>query len=235
MVDLIKKNLVLDECELKVGKDDKKGTFEGYASVFDGLDSYRDTIIKGAFKETIKEIKRLPMFINHYSHEIPVGGYPKLEEDSKGLYVKGEIDFNHRDGPSLHSALEKGNMDALSIGFTFRGKDGFSYDEDENIRYIKSVNLKEISPVNFPADDAARISDVKFDISEINSLGDAEKLLRDLGLSRKQAVAIVSCIKGFGQRDADERLVNEITELKGKLDYAEQLRALTNTIKNFEI
>ena len=51
------KDIGLEDVQIKFSGD-KPVKFEGYASVFNGLDSYGDTILPGAYKETIKNRKR---------------------------------------------------------------------------------------------------------------------------------------------------------------------------------
>ena len=78
---LIQKTLKLEEVSLKI--DGETGKFSGYASVFGGIDSYGDTILKGAFQHAIAS--EMPkMFFNH-SWDMPIGKWTKAEEDSKGL------------------------------------------------------------------------------------------------------------------------------------------------------
>ena len=84
---LIQKTLKLDEVSLKM--DGETGKFSGYAAVFGGVDSYGDTIIKGAFQHAIAS--EMPkMFFNH-AWDMPIGKWTKAEEDSKGLFVEGEL------------------------------------------------------------------------------------------------------------------------------------------------
>ena len=211
---IIKRNNPFGTCELKFSKAGT-GEFEGYASVFDGVDSYQDTIEKGAFAKSIKSGKTIPMFINHDSWAIPAGKYISLKEDDTGLLVVGKIDLNHKDGPSLYSAMKEETMDGLSIGFRIR-KGGAYEDEDTGVRVITDIDLKEISAVNFPADDAARISMVKSEIETLETLKDFELFLRDsANFSKSAATAFVSRIRKLKQGDpaADD----EITELKARI------------------
>ena len=90
----------LAQCQLKFDSN-AKGEFEGYASVFNGVDSYKDTILPGAFKKTLKKERNPSMFINHNSYAIPVGDWVSLKEDDTGLLVKGRVDQNHTDGFSV--------------------------------------------------------------------------------------------------------------------------------------
>ncbi|MBY0240813.1 MAG: HK97 family phage prohead protease, partial [Burkholderiaceae bacterium] len=83
----ILKTLKLDQVSLKFDGD--TGVFSGYASVFGGVDSYGDTIIKGAFEATLRNSKP-KMFFNH-EWRMPIGKWTKAKEDDKGLWVEGEL------------------------------------------------------------------------------------------------------------------------------------------------
>lgn len=219
----------LHECEIKFAKNNS-GQFEGYASKFGGVDSYGDTIIQGAYKDTLE--KGLPkMFYNHNSYDIPVGDWEKVEEDSTGLFVVGKIDMNHRDGPSLHSAMKRKAVDGLSIGY--RIPPGGATENDHGGYDLIKVDLKEISPVNFPADTEARIFAVKSEIETIASLKDAELFLRDSGYSKSTAVAFVSRFKTLVRSDSDSGLQKEITMLRNRLSGQEALNSLVDVINKF--
>lgn len=187
------KNLQLEQCNLKFANKDT-GVFEGYASVFNSTDKVGDTILPGAFLKSLG--RGLPkMFVNHKQAEVPVGDWTHMKEDDHGLKAKGVIDLNHKDGPTVFSALKRGAMDGLSIGFTmddgdFEGKGGGG-------RNIKNVNLMETSIVNFPCEGQALITAVKADILELKDLKDFESYLRDVcGLSRSLAKTYVSQFRG---------------------------------------
>ena len=199
----------LELCQLKFDSNEK-GSFEGYASVFNGLDAVNDIILPGAYSKTLKKGHRISMFINHESHKIPVGDWTGLKEDKTGLHAKGLIDENHMDGPSAYSAMKRGAMSGLSIGFKI--PKGGATEKEDGTREIKEIDLKEISIVNFPADDDARISQVKYEIEDADSLKDVEKYLRESGFSKSKATAIVSRISKLHKRDA-EKALNEITTI----------------------
>jgi len=191
----------------------KKGEFEGYASVFGGVDSYGDTIIKGAFDKTIESGILPKMFVNHDSFQVPVGDWKDIKEDDHGLLVVGVIDMNHKDGMTVHSALKRKAMDGMSIGYKiFKG--GSEENETGGLD-LSSIDVKEISVVNFPADGAARISGVKNDIELITSLKDAERFLRDSGYSKSMATAFVSHISAMCKGDPTDNS-DEIAELSRK-------------------
>ena len=208
--------------------DESKGEFEGYASVFNGVDAVRDTILPGAFEDTIKNDRMPAMFINHDSWMIPVADIKSMVEDKIGLYIKGVVDLLHKDGPSLYSALKREAMDAFSIGFRIPA--GGSEERDDGLRIISKIDLKEISFVNFPADDAARVSVVKTDIPLIMNLKEAERFLRDAGHSKSFSLDLVSRIKDLARSDS-EQFNDEIAK-----HHNEQATAqLVNFIENLEV
>lgn len=183
--------------------------FAGYASVFDGVDSYGDTILKGAFEETLKTHGMPKMFYNHDWSGLPLGKYLSASEDSKGLYVEGELTQNMSLSEDVRAAMAHKTIDGLSIGGFLKKGD---YEETKEGRTItKWSKLMEISPVVFPADSNARIDTVKgIDFSEmideIKTIRDFETFLRDAsGFSKGATLALVARAKSvFSQWDAGE-------------------------------
>ena len=202
-----------ESCELKFSSS-KTGVFEGYASKFGGVDSYGDTILKGAYEKTLKEDRKPSMFVNHDSFVVPVGDWLELSEDDVGLVVVGQVDMKHKDGPTVHSALKRGAMDGLSIGY--KVAKGGGVENDNGGMDLSEIILREISVVNFPADDAARISNVKQEIENLKTLKDFELFLRDSGsFSKSAATAFVSRINKLKQSESVAN--DEIAELKARI------------------
>ena len=196
---IVTKTLAFGQTELKFNQE--SGSFKGYASVWGGVDSYQDTLLKGAFLDTLKEHGIPKMFYMH-KHDMPVGKYTLVDEDSKGLWVEGELTPNHSLASDVRAALLHETLDGLSIGGMLRKGD---YKDGNNGGRIihKWSKLIEVSPVVFPADGAARIADVKSAIDGTESLKEIEALLRDAGgFSRADACALVARIKSMGQSDS---------------------------------
>jgi HK97 family phage prohead protease len=129
-------------------------TFEGYASVFNNVDSHNDIIQKGAFAKTIQESKRVKVL---WQHDItqPIGKPLAMSEDSKGLHVKAKISDTAL-GRDVVQLMKDGVIDELSIGFK-TVKDSW----DKKSRLIHEVQLFEFSPVTFASNAAASIVGVK--------------------------------------------------------------------------
>lgn len=216
---LVQKTLKFSDVELKM--DAETGKFCGYASVFGGKDSYGDTMLKGAFAETLKD--SLPkMFFNH-EWTMPIGKWTVAKEDDKGLWVEGELTPGLGIAADVRAAMKHGTLDGLSIGGYLKKGD---YEETEDGRTItKWSKLMEVSPVVFPADSNARIESVKsidFEslLPECDSEKDIERLLRDAGLSKGQATAIVSRVRAILKgRDAHESQNDQrIAEVLARLE-----------------
>jgi hypothetical protein len=213
---MYKKTLDLIQTEVKfVGE---KGKFAGYASVFDGVDSYGDTIKAGAFQNAIKYGKLPKMFENHKSWELPIGKWTSVSEDTKGLIVEGEFTPNHPKADMVRAAMQHGTIDGLSIGFRMNPND---YELEGANRTIKNItDLVEISVVTFPADDNARIDliSVKSALDQIGNIRDLEDFLRESGgFSKGLAQAVLARSKviftGEPLPTLDEKATAELNRL----------------------
>lgn len=195
---ILHKNINLTDVQVKL---DPVGgmKFSGYASAFGLVDSYGDTIIKGAYAETIKNRERpIRMLYNHSGNVI--GKWVKFEETDTGLYVEGELTPNHSKASDVYASLKHGAVDGMSIGYRVKEKEELP----NGIRLLKQIELVEISIVEEPADLGAKIAEVKSAIEQSTSLKEIETLLRDAGgFSRNDATALVSRIKSMCQSDSD--------------------------------
>jgi HK97 family phage prohead protease len=216
---LIKKMISLDSVDLKMDGD--TGKFSGYASVFGGVDSYGDTIQKGAFKNTLRENGNPKMFFNH-DWGMPIGKWLSAKEDDHGLFVEGELTPGLSLSADVHAALKHGTLDGLSIGGFLKKGD---YQETETGRIIRRwSSLMEVSPVVFPADGAARIdlssvksTDIIEGIEAIETIREFECWLRDAaGLSKGAAQALTAraktilSLRDAGDTDAEAKAAQDL-------------------------
>jgi HK97 family phage prohead protease len=178
----------MENCQLKFSSDEK-GVFEGYASVYNSVDKVGDTIAKGAFDESLASGRTIKMFVNHKQTEVPVGDWVQMKSDSTGLLATGKIDMNHKDGPTVYSALKRKAMDGLSICFTMNDGD---FEQKSEGRIIKNMSLMETSIVSFPCEGRALVTAVKADLDGLITLPDYEDYLREVGgFSKSMATALV--------------------------------------------
>ena len=146
----------------------ENNVIEGYASVFDVIDSYGDVVKKGAFKKTIKErIKKgVVKFLNGHDWwtlDAILGTVTEAKEDDHGLWFKALLSAA-QSVQDIKTKMLEGHINRLSIGYgTIR--ESYPDDDDDNKgkvgRYLEEVKLYEISAVTFPANEEAVILAVK--------------------------------------------------------------------------
>jgi len=198
-------------CEFKEIDQDDDGSFEGYASVFNNKDLGNDVIRRGAFLESISERspKGVKLLYQHKSDE-PIGVIDSLEEDSKGLKIKGRLAMGTQKGKEVFELMKMGALDSMSIGYRLK-PDGYKYDPKEKRRIIKSVDLMEISLVTFPMNPKAKVTKVK--LAQMN-VREIEHYLRDAGgmsmALAKQSANIL--YKSFNHGIEDQRDVVDSVE-----------------------
>lgn len=193
---------------LKLKSVSDSGEFEGYGSVFGVKDSYDDIVVPGAFIKSLnawRDKNALPAMLWQHRMDEPIGIYTEMKEDDVGLFVKGRLLID--DDPlakRAHAHMKAGSLTGLSIGYMLKD---WEYDRNKEAYLLKEVDLWEVSPVTFPSNDEARVSDVKsvFARGETPPPKSIERVLRDVGLSRTQAKAFMA--EGYGAislREADE-------------------------------
>jgi len=179
--------------EIKSTADD--GTFTGYASVFDVVDSYQEVVIAGAFKASLAATKdkgrSLPVLWQHRSGE-PIGVWDSLKEDDHGLLGKGALWLDDAPYAKLaYRGMKTKSITGISIGYYIVDS---NYNEKTGIRTLKEVDLVECSIVTVPSNDDARIETIKKKLAHggMPSLPDFERFLREAGFSKTQAAVIAN-------------------------------------------
>lgn len=162
-------------------KADGEGVIEGYGSIFGNVDSYGDKIEAGAFAKSIK--RRKPKMLWQHRMDEPIGAWDEIEEDGKGLRMKGRLAMKTARGSEAFELVRMGALDGLSIGYRTI-KDAM----DGNTRLLKEIDLWEVSMVTMPANERARITGAK----SIETERELEGVLREAGLSRREAKALLA-------------------------------------------
>lgn len=186
--------------DLKAANDD--GTVEGYGSVFGVRDSYDDVIAAGAFQASLAAHKKagtMPAMLWQHDSDKPIGVWTEMVEDSNGLRIKGQLALETMRGKEAHALLKMGALNGLSIGFVSKQ---WSYDRETDVRTLTEIDLWEVSLVTFPANGAARVTNVKA-VDDLATPKDAERALRDAGYSKTDATAFVSRVMRMGQQRSE--------------------------------
>lgn len=209
-------------CVLSIKAVGDDGAIEGYASVFGVLDTWDDIIQAGAFEATIKAHKAagtMPAMLWQHDSDDPIGMWTEMSEDANGLKIKGKLCLDTTCGKEAYALVKMGAITGLSVGFITKS---YEYDTETDVRTITEVDLWEVSLVTFPANTKARVTSVK-SVPEIHAPKDAERVLREAGFSRADAMKLVSGVMRLGedQREtvkstaialqAAERLIQSLT------------------------
>lgn len=193
--------------ELCIKADGEPGVLEGYGSVWGKVDSYGEVVVEGAFTKSLKRWRSskrpIPMLWQHQS-DMPVGVWDTFEEDAKGLKLTGRVNLETQRGQEAWSDVKMQAVTGLSIGYYELKADPYNYGDTEPRKLIE-LDLREVSPVTFPALKEAQIDAVKARLArgERLTIREFEGLLREkLRLSRADAEEIAALgYKAWFQRD----------------------------------
>jgi hypothetical protein len=116
-----------------------------------------------------------------------------MREDDHGLFMRGRLfDVGTDRVKATYAAMQEGELDGLSIGFRTRKS---KMDEETGVRTLTDVQLFEVSLVTFPANDPARVTDVR-SAGDLPSEREFERWLTKAGsFSAREVETIIS--KGF--------------------------------------
>ena len=190
--------------ESEIKAESNKGIFTGYGSIFGNEDQGNDIMQKGAFTKSLvnRPVSKVKMLYQHKTDE-PIGVFTDMYEDSKGLFVKGQLAMGTQRGREAYELLKMGALDGMSIGFRADPeKQGYN-ENKRGVRTLKEVDLMEISLVTFPMNESALIETVKGNAKNIREW---EKILREAGnLSRTEAkIGAKALSESLSQRDAGD-------------------------------
>jgi hypothetical protein len=138
--------------DVKAGK--QVGTFTGLAAAYGVQDSQGDTIAPGAFAKSIAAHNTVPILWQHESDN-PIG-FGTLTDGPRGLTINGELDLDITEGRTAYSAIKKGYVKGLSIGY---GVVKQAY--EQGVRKLLEITLWEVSIATFPANPLALVAEVK--------------------------------------------------------------------------
>lgn len=193
-----------------INKDEKTGIIKisGYAVKWDSINYYGEKFIKGAFADVCAAFKAGTKKVHaYYNHgwrlwyvdaqlAMRVGKYTELKEDEVGLYLELEFTPNLLIAQNVAAMIQHGTVDGFSIAF-YPPNDIDVDDKGTHIE-IKRADLYEISVVDDPADDSARVINDEV-IQAIESENDAEELLRSVGFSGDYAKKLLSRLTDIHQ------------------------------------
>ena len=141
--------------EMRAAGDDM--VVEGYAAVFNSttnIGPFMERIAPGAFDDVMDDDVRL--LVNHEGMPLArtSNGTMTLKQDEKGLYYRAHLSDTQA-GRDVYPMIKRGDLSQSSFAFTIKDE---SVDED-GVRVIEKVaRLIDVSPVTYPAYQAASVT-----------------------------------------------------------------------------
>jgi HK97 family phage prohead protease len=157
--------------------------------------------------EFMESGKPLPMFLNHNDMGMPVGEWYEFDFDKEGMTAKGKLFLNTSAGNDLYTVLKESPdlFGGVSVGayadeacyVDAEGNPVMMGDDDtESYFQITKGGLREVSVVMYPNNPNAEIHKLEaFDVEGNANPRIIEKLLREAGISRKDATTASSILK----------------------------------------
>lgn len=138
---------------------DADGVFEGYASLFGIADLGKDVVMPGAFTDSLKKRDASAVrLLWQHDPATPIGRWLSIEEDRRGLRVRGKLNLAVERARDIHALMREGAVDGLSIGFRVERARA---ERPTGLRRLEKLDLWEISIVTFPMLPGARVESVK--------------------------------------------------------------------------
>ncbi|WP_188260862.1 HK97 family phage prohead protease [Azospirillum tabaci] len=199
------------------------GEFEGYASTFGNVDQGGDVVEPGAFIESVVKAKAdgraIPMLWQHDQRE-PIGIWKDIAEDTKGLYVRGQLLID--DDPlakRAHGLLKAKALGGMSIGYRIPAGGMVEDEKRRGVYRLKKLDLREISLVTMPMNIQARVTSVKsiLEAGSLPTVREFEEFLRDAGGFSKSLAAAIAGKASPHLRGEPEAKASDATEFLAAL------------------
>jgi HK97 family phage prohead protease len=150
-----------------------------------------------------KSGRPLPMFVNHDADAIPVGQWDAFEFDDTGMKAEGRLFVNTTMGSDLYKVMQESPamFGGVSVGayaeeYQMVNAEGEPDQSDEAYFQITKGGLREVSVVMYPNNPMAEVSKLEYFRADGSAdLKVLEQALREVGLSKKDAVAAASTFK----------------------------------------
>lgn len=196
--------LVLEKQGEKTGKIEATVTTWGAR---EGADGRRFNYQPEGFMQWAEDFSKsgrpLPMFVNHDADAIPVGEWTAFEFDDTGMKAEGRLYVNTTMGSDLYKVMQESPamFGGVSVGayaeeYQMVNADGEPDQSDEAYFQITKGGLREVSVVMYPNNPNAEVSKLEYFRPDGSAdLKVLEQALREVGLSKKDAVAAASTFK----------------------------------------
>jgi len=174
--------------DFKMDKD--KGTFSCYGNIKGNIDHALDRTLNGAYQKSIdNHIKNgtMPkMFWMHKSHDLPVGAWSMMREDSSGLYMEGKMSQTTM-GRDIEVLAKDGALDSFSIGYRVVKE---QWNQGDKCNDLIELDIREVSWVTFACNDKSLLQSIKTSLNDgkLPSKADLREVLKTTDMFSKREI-----------------------------------------------
>lgn len=126
---------------------------EGYANTTT-KDRVGDIVLPKAFESSLKGYLDNPVLLENHNWDRVAGMTQNAEITDKGLFIRARISDTR---PELKQQIREGCLRTFSIGYNELDAD---YDESTKTKFVKDLELLEISVVSVPANPEAKFVEI---------------------------------------------------------------------------
>jgi len=154
------------------------GYIEGYANVFNVVDSWGDKTLPGAFSQDLQDFTQKGYLAVDHEWEIAdgaIGDILEAREDANGLWFRAEFysdDCSQKVRKKVTERLARGKEIGLSIGYYAIDTETVT-ENGETVRLLKRIQVKEVSVVFQQANEPSLVTSAKSREDEYKTLTDA--------------------------------------------------------------
>ena len=152
----------------------EEGIVDAYLTAWGTVDSYKTTFQRGSFSKTFENRANKIRLL--WNHDELAGKVLECKEDDYGPFVRVQFNLETEVGRTAFAHCRAGDVDAFSFGFNVINEKW-----DNGIRTFTEVKVLECSPVLFPANEAAVITQVREEVQEQETeyKNDLQKVVRE--------------------------------------------------------
>ncbi len=171
---------------------------EGYANT-SSKDRVGDIVLPDAFAKSLPTYQKNPVILLNHDWNDVIGRCVHQEITDKGLFIKAKISNTRED---IKTLINEGCYSTFSIGYNEIDAD---YDDSTKTKYIKELELLEISVVSVPANTEAMFTQIteKTETASAEEKGDEEKKAKKVG----DLKVFISDVKNIIGKQLDEETI----------------------------
>lgn len=178
---------------------------EGYANT-STKDRVGDVVLPEAFEKSLETYQKNPVILLNHDWNDVIGRSTHQEITDKGLFIKARISDTR---PDVKTLINEGCYSTFSIGYNEIDAD---YDESTKTKYIKALELLEISVVSVPANTEAMFTQITEKTDDESTTEEKGKEEQKKAKKVGDLKVLISDIKSIVGKGFDDETLNAVID-----------------------